>query len=97
MSAPASFGLNDAFSFVVSCHTQEEIDYYWSALTADGGKEVMCGWLKDKFGLSWQIVPDFMDEMMTDTDKERFERVSKVVFSSVKFDIAQLQSAYRGE
>lgn len=96
LSAKADFRLNDAFSLVVSCHTQEELDYYWTQLTADGGREVMCGWLTDKFGLSWQIVPDFMDDMMCDPDPERFRRVSEVVFRSVKFDFAELQKAYRG-
>jgi len=93
-SAEAPFSLNDSFSLVVACHTQEEIDYYWSALTANGGREVMCGWLKDRFGLSWQVVPDFIDEMMADVDKERLARVSEVVFKSVKFNLAELQAAY---
>ena len=96
MSAPASFHLNDATSLVVSCHTQEELDYYWERLCAEGGREVMCGWLVDRFGLSWQVVPDFMDDMMCDPDPERFRRVSEVVFHSVKFDFAELQAAYRG-
>jgi predicted 3-demethylubiquinone-9 3-methyltransferase (glyoxalase superfamily) len=94
LSAPAPFSLNDSFSFIVNCHTQEEIDHYWSALTADGGAESMCGWLKDKFGLSWQIVPDNINELMSDADKDRFERVSKVLFASVKLNINDLMKAY---
>jgi predicted 3-demethylubiquinone-9 3-methyltransferase (glyoxalase superfamily) len=96
MSAEAPFSLNDSFSFVVKCQTQEEIDYYWDALTAEGGKEVMCGWLKDKYGLSWQIVPDILDELMHDTETVRRERVSAVVLSSVKLNLADILNAYNG-
>jgi predicted 3-demethylubiquinone-9 3-methyltransferase (glyoxalase superfamily) len=64
------FSFTEAVSFTVNCHTQEEIDYYWDALTANGGEEVQCGWLKDPFGLSWQIVPVILDKYMTDKDQK---------------------------
>lgn len=94
MSCKAPWVLNESFSFVVSCHAQTEIDYYWSALTADGGKESMCGWLKDKYGLSWQILPDALDDMMHDNDKERFERVEAVTLNSGKLNIREIMKAY---
>lgn len=96
-SAPARLSFNESFSLVVDCHTQEEIDHYWSALSTDGGKESMCGWLKDKYGLSWQIVPDTMDELMNDTDQERLHRVSEVILSSHKLEIKKIMKAYNNE
>lgn len=97
MSTRTPFILNESFSFTINCKDQEEIDYYWNALIADGGAPVMCGWLKDKFGLSWQVVPDVLDEMMQDTDKARQERVFNVVLNSVKLDFKSLTDAYKGE
>ena len=97
MSAKTPFALNESFSFTITCHDQAELDYYWDALTADGGTPVMCGWLKDKFGLSWQVVPDTLDEMMQDADKERQDRVNRVVLSSIKLDIQALEDAYNGK
>jgi predicted 3-demethylubiquinone-9 3-methyltransferase (glyoxalase superfamily) len=88
------FKFSEAISMVVSCETQKELDHYWDKLTSGGGKAVQCGWLKDKFGLSWQIVPDAMDKMMADKDPARSARVMKVVMESVKFDIKQLEKAY---
>lgn len=70
------FSFNEAISFVVNCTTQEEIDYYWKKLSADPSAE-QCGWLKDKYGLSWQIVPSIMNEMMTSGDKEKIARVTE--------------------
>ena len=81
----------EAISFVVNCDTQEEIDYYWDKLT-DGGEEVMCGWLKDKFGVSWQIVPAVLPELMRDSSKA--ENVIKAMLTMVKIDIQQLRDAY---
>ena len=81
----------EAISFVVNCDTQEEIDYYWDKLT-DGGEEVMCGWLKDKFGVSWQIVPTVLPELMRDSSKA--ENVIKAMLTMVKIDMRQLQDAY---
>jgi predicted 3-demethylubiquinone-9 3-methyltransferase (glyoxalase superfamily) len=90
------FSFNEAFSFMVSCDTQEEIDYYWERLSAVPEAE-QCGWLKDKFGLSWQIVPAEMDEMMSKGTPEQLARVTKAFLKMKKFDLAKLQEAYRGE
>src|SRR5204863_3880372 len=87
---------NEALSFVVNCATQKEIDYFWKKLSA-GGKEVQCGWLKDKFGLSWQIVPEGVVELFDSKDPARAERVMKAMLGMVKLDIAKLKQAYRGE
>jgi len=81
---------NDSISFVVSCETQEEIDYYWRKLT-DGGRESMCGWLTDKYGVSWQIVPSNMAKLMS--DPVRAERIMKVVFNMRKLDIERIENA----
>jgi predicted 3-demethylubiquinone-9 3-methyltransferase (glyoxalase superfamily) len=84
-----------AVSFVVSCETQAEVDRYWDALVA-GGQPVQCGWLTDKYGLSWQIVPVAVWTMMQDKDPERSARVMQAVFKMIKLDIAELQRAYDG-
>ncbi|PLS02441.1 VOC family protein [Neobacillus cucumis] len=89
------FGFNEAISFMVSCDTQEEIDYYWENLTAVPEAE-QCGWLKDKFGLSWQIVPTEMDEMMSKGTPEQLARVTKAFMNMKKFDLVELQKAYKG-
>lgn len=89
------FTFNEAVSFMVSCHTQKEIDYYWEKLSAVPEAE-QCGWLKDKYGLSWQIVPAMMDQMMTDKDSKRMARVTKAFLQMKKFDIAELERAYNG-
>lgn len=96
MSAGPLFKFNEAISFVVNCETQEEIDYYWKKLT-EGGKESMCGWLKDKYGVSWQIVPSVMNEMMASGDKEKIARVTQAFLKMKKFDIAKLKEAYKGK
>jgi predicted 3-demethylubiquinone-9 3-methyltransferase (glyoxalase superfamily) len=85
------FQFNEAVSFVVNCEKQEEIDYYWEKLTSDGGKESMCGWLKDKYGLSWQIVPSNISKLMT--DPERAQRVMPVLMQMKKLDIQKLEEA----
>ena len=87
------FKFNEAISMVALCKTQKEIDYYWSRLSK-GGKEVQCGWLKDKFGVSWQIVPTAMGEMLSKGDKEAVGRVTQAFLKMKKFDIAELQRAY---
>ncbi len=91
------FKFSEAISFVVNCENQEEIDYHWNKLTSDGGEESVCGWLKDKYGLSWQIVPAVMDEMMSDKDKKKVERVMKAMLQMKKLDIKKLQDAYDGK
>ena len=86
-----SFAFNEAVSFVVECETQDEIDFYWNTLTADGGAESMCGWLKDKFGVSWQIIPKKLSQLMT--DGERSGRVMQALLKMKKLDIATLEAA----
>jgi len=90
-----TFGFNEAISFIVHCDTQEEIDYYWKNLTAVPEAE-QCGWLKDKYGFSWQIVPTAMDEMMTKGSKEQIARVTEAFLKMKKFDIESLKRAYEG-
>ena len=89
------FTFSEAVSFMISCETQEEIDYYWDQLT-EGGEEGPCGWLKDKFGLSWQVVPTGMDEIFADPDPTRAERAMRAMFGMRKLDIATLRSAADG-
>jgi len=91
-----NFNFNEAFSFMVYCDTQEEIDYYWERLSAVPEAE-QCGWLKDKFGLSWQIVPTEMDEMMGKGTPEQLARLTEAFLKMKKFDLAKLEEAYKGE
>ena len=87
------FKFCEAISFVVNCKTQEEIDDLWEKLS-EGGKKVECGWLKDKYGVSWQIVPTVLSEMLQDKDAERSQRVMKALFQMKKIDIEDLKKAY---
>ena len=96
ISAGPLVPFNESISFMVKCDTQQEIDYYWDKLTADGGQEVECGWLKDKFGLSWQIVPAVMDEMMQSGDPVALARITQAFLKMKKFDIAALVRAFEG-
>jgi len=89
------FKFDEAISFQIHCRTQEEIDYYWSRLT-EGGKEVACGWLKDKFGLSWQVVAAPLLEMLSDKDPAKTERVTNAFMKMKKFDIDTLRRAFEG-
>ena len=91
------FKFSEAFSFVVSCENQEEINYYWNKLTSDGGQESQCGWLKDKFGFSWQIVPTALGKLMTNTDPQKANRVMQALFQMKKIDIATLEEAAEGK
>jgi len=93
MSAGPWFKFNESISFVVNCETQQEIDHYWERLSADPAAE-QCGWLKDKFGVSWQIVPAVMFEMQKSKDKKKLARVTEAFLQMKKFDIAALQRAY---
>jgi predicted 3-demethylubiquinone-9 3-methyltransferase (glyoxalase superfamily) len=95
-SGPHEFIFNEAISFVVNCDTQEEIDYYWDKLIADPESE-QCGWLKDKFGVSWQIVPSVMNDIMTSGDEEKIARVTQAFLKMKKFDIATIEEAYEGK
>ncbi len=89
------FKFNEAVSFIVNCETQEEIDYYWNKLSAVKESE-QCGWLKDKYGVSWQIVPKFLEEILQDQDPEKFDKVMKVFLQMKKIDIEELKKAYEG-
>ena len=95
MSAGPYFKFSEAISFVVNCDTQDEIDYYWEKLSADPKAE-QCGWLKDKFGVSWQIVPTIMHKMQSDKDEKKLARVTEAILRMKKFDIEELKRAYNG-
>jgi predicted 3-demethylubiquinone-9 3-methyltransferase (glyoxalase superfamily) len=90
------FTFDEAVSFFVSVDTQDEIDRYWDALTADGGQPGQCGWLKDKFGLSWQIVPTMLGEVLGDPDPAKSGRAMQAMFGMSKLDIAELRKAHAG-
>ena len=85
------FKFNEAVSFVISCDTQEEIDHYWNKLTADGGAESMCGWLKDKFGVSWQVIPSNLGEIMS--EPARAGKAMKVIMTMKKLDLEKIMNA----
>jgi predicted 3-demethylubiquinone-9 3-methyltransferase (glyoxalase superfamily) len=88
------FKFNESVSFVVNCETQAEVDYFWEKLTADGGQESACGWLKDRFGLSWQVVPTVLIEMLHDKNPGKSERVTHAMLQMKKIDIETLKDAY---
>jgi predicted 3-demethylubiquinone-9 3-methyltransferase (glyoxalase superfamily) len=90
------FGFTEAISLYVRCADQAEVDRLWSALTADGGEESMCGWLKDRYGLSWQIVPDRLGELLADPDAERAQRAMQAMLKMQKIDVAALEAAADG-
>jgi len=92
-----TYKFTEAVSFMVSCKTQKEVDYFWKALTAKGGKAVECGWLKDRFGLSWQIVPDALGELMESSDALAAKRVMDAMLKMKKIDIEGLKKAARGK
>ena len=96
MTAGPHHDFNDAISMVVLCDDQAELDRYWSALLEGGGKEQACGWLMDRYGLRWQILPARMVDMMADRDPARSKRVTDAMMQMVKLDIATLEKAYRG-
>jgi predicted 3-demethylubiquinone-9 3-methyltransferase (glyoxalase superfamily) len=87
------FKFTEAVSFVIYADTQEEIDYYWEKLTADGGEPGMCSWLKDKFGLSWQVQPRLLIQLLGDPDKAKAERVMNAMMDMTKIDIAKIKAA----
>ena len=89
------FTFNEAISLEVTCETQEEVDHYWSSLS-EGGEEGPCGWLKDRFGVSWQIVPRILGELAADSDREKAQRVMAAMLKMGKLDIAELERAYAG-
>lgn len=89
------FTFSEAISFMIDCETQDEVDYFWEKL-GEGGRGVACGWLKDKFGLFWQVVPSVLPRMLSDGNAEQAARVTKAFMQMTKFDIAELQRAYDG-
>ena len=91
------FKFDESVSLLINCKDQEEVDYYWDKLTADGGAEVQCGWLKDKYGVPWQVVPEGMDELFSDPDKDRADRAMKAMLGMKKLDVAALRRAADGE
>jgi predicted 3-demethylubiquinone-9 3-methyltransferase (glyoxalase superfamily) len=96
ISAGPHHEFNDAVSFLVNCDSQAEIDRYWDAILKSGGKPQACGWIIDKYGLRWQIVPTVLGEMMTDKDKAKAKRATEEMLRQVKFDVAKLTAAFNG-
>jgi predicted 3-demethylubiquinone-9 3-methyltransferase (glyoxalase superfamily) len=92
---PADFKFNEALSFIVNCASQDEVDYFWQKL-GEGGEEGDCGWLKDKYGVSWQIIPTAMNEMISDPDPEKSRRAMQAMLQMEKIDIATMERAYLG-
>lgn len=90
------YTFNEAVSLVIECEDQAEVDYYWEALRSDGGQEIACGWVKDKYGFCWQVVPTVLPAMISDPDPERARRATEAMFTMTKLDIAALQRAYDG-
>jgi predicted 3-demethylubiquinone-9 3-methyltransferase (glyoxalase superfamily) len=90
------FTFSEAISFQIFCKDQDEVDYYWNALT-EGGEESMCGWLKDRYGVSWQVIPDGLIDMLGDPDQDKAKRTTEAMFEMRKLDIAALERAYAGE
>ena len=97
LNAGPVFKLDEAFSLIVECENQEQIDHYWEALTADGGKPGQCGWLTDRFGVSWQVVPKQLAEVFGDYSTEGSRRAMAAMLSMQKLDIAALEAAARGD
>src|SRR5215813_8951288 len=96
LNAGPQFKFTEAISLSVNCEDQDEIDYFWEKLSADGGSPGRCGWLKDKFGLSWQVNPVFLDDMLADRDADKANRVMKAMMQMDKIEIAALEKAARG-
>ncbi|MFF8946124.1 VOC family protein [Streptomyces sp. NPDC014864] len=91
------FTFSEAISFQIHCENQEEVDHYWNKLTENGGEPGPCGWLKDRFGVSWQVVPDGLIDMIGDPDQEKAARTTRAMLAMGKLDIAALRRAYAGE
>ena len=96
LNAGPQFKFNESISFLVSCNSQAEVDDLWEKLTADGGEEGNCGWLKDKYGLSWQIIPTVLSELLGDPDREKAGRAMQAMLQMKKIDIQGLKQAYDG-
>jgi predicted 3-demethylubiquinone-9 3-methyltransferase (glyoxalase superfamily) len=93
LNGGSNYTFNEAISFAVDCETQEEVDEYWSKLSADGGEEGPCGWLKDRYGVSWQIVPTALTRLLSDPDTEKAQRVMEAMLQMGKIEIAELERA----
>ena len=91
------FKFTEAISLMINCKDQKEVDYYWEKLLAGGGKESACGWLKDKYGLSWQVTPTVLLEMVSDKDRKKAQRAFDAMLQMRKIDIPKLKEAYKGE
>jgi predicted 3-demethylubiquinone-9 3-methyltransferase (glyoxalase superfamily) len=96
LNAHKHHDFNEAISFFIDCETQDEVDYYWTALAAGGGRESMCGWLRDKFGVAWQVIPQALGRYLTDRDRARAGRVMQAMLKMKKIVVAELDVAYRG-
>jgi len=95
LNAGPEFTFSEAISFIVNCENQEEVDYYWNKLTEGGDPQSqVCGWLKDKFGVSWQIVPTILNDMMSDPDEEKAKKATRAMFQMKKLDISKLEEAF---
>jgi predicted 3-demethylubiquinone-9 3-methyltransferase (glyoxalase superfamily) len=97
MTAGPMYKFNEAISFVINCKDQKEVDYYWDKLTSQGGSEGQCGWCKDKYGLSWQVVPEALGEFMSKADDEGRARITQAFLKMEKFDIEKLEQAFLGK
>jgi predicted 3-demethylubiquinone-9 3-methyltransferase (glyoxalase superfamily) len=97
MNAGPHFKFNESISFFINCETQQEVDYFWEKLSSEGGQKSRCGWLKDKFGLSWQVVPDTLMKLMGDKDRQKAGRVMQKMMTMDKLVIKELQDAYDGK
>ena len=97
INSEPEFKFDEAVSFLINCKDQDEVDYFWSRLTADGGQESQCCWLKDKFGLSWQVVPTVLNELISGPDPAGSKRAREALFKMQKPDIQKLQDAYDGK
>ena len=97
LNAGPEFNLDEAFSFYLLVHTQDEVDHYWELLTGDGGEPAPCGWCKDKFGVSWQVIPNRLEELCGDYSTDANKRAMNAMLQMGKIDIAALERAYAGE
>jgi predicted 3-demethylubiquinone-9 3-methyltransferase (glyoxalase superfamily) len=91
------FTFDEAVSFLVNCEDQDEVDELWDALSADGGETSVCGWLKDKYGLSWQVIPTALERLIGDPDQEKAQRAMEAMLKMTKIDIAELEGAFAGD
>ena len=90
------YKFNEAVSFVIDCGSQDEVDRYWEKLLDGGGKEIACGWLRDRYGLAWQVTPRILIEMLNDPDEKKSARVMRAMMDMVKIDVSAIEKAYRG-